>query len=185
NYQPLFWLSLAIDYEFWGMNPAGYHLTSLILHLAATLLFYRLLLELLGRFVPTDAGRPSGPARGPAAAGALLFGIHPLRVESVAWATERKDVLCGLFVMLTLLAYVRMDAEEREGRSGGRWRWTAVACFAASLLSKALGLMLPLVLLALDVYPLGRWRPGRRKALLLEKIPFVALAAAEAILTYQ
>jgi tetratricopeptide (TPR) repeat protein len=185
NYQPLFWLSLAIDYEFWGMSPIGYHLTSLILHLAATLLFYRLLLVLIGRFIPPEAGRPSEPPRGPAAAGALLFGIHPLRVESVAWATERKDVLCGLFVMLTLLAYVRMDTEEREGRSGRRWLWLSLACFAASLLSKALGLMLPFVLLALDVYPLRRWQPGRRMKILREKIPFVALSAVEGILTYQ
>src|SRR5581483_994925 len=132
NYQPLFWLSLAIDYEFWGMNPAGYHLTSLILHLAATLLFYRLLLELLGRFVPTDAGRPSGPARGPAAAGALLFGIHPLRVESVAWATERKDVLCALFVRPPLLASAGRGAGGRGGLPGGGGRWTAVPCFAPS-----------------------------------------------------
>jgi tetratricopeptide (TPR) repeat protein len=185
NYQPLTWLSLAIDFELWGMNPAGYHLTSLLLHLASALLFYRVLLDLLERIPRGEDARARESIRLPAAIGALLFALHPLRVESVAWATERKDVLCGFFTMLTLLAYLRMDREERAGRPATRWRVLSVAFFAASLLSKALGLMLPLVLLALDVYPLGRWAAGRRTKILLEKIPFIGLAALEGILTYQ
>lgn len=185
NYQPLTWLSLAIDYEFWGMEPTGYHLTSLLLHIASTLLFYRVLLDLLGRMPPKESPGTGLPLRFPAAVGALLFALHPLRVESVAWATERKDVLCGFFIMLTLLAYLRMDREEREGRLAIRWRALALVFFVASLLSKALGLLLPLVLLALDVYPLGRWKPGQRRRILLEKIPFVAAAVIQGLLTYQ
>src|SRR5436190_17548697 len=81
NYQPLTWLTLGLDHAIWGMNAGGYHLTNLMLHLASTLLFYYFLLLLLDRLAP---GRP--PARWPAAIGALFFAIHPLRVESVAWA---------------------------------------------------------------------------------------------------
>lgn len=178
NYQPLTWLSFGLDHAIWGMNAGGYHFTNLVLHLASTLLFYYFLLLLLERLT---ADRP--PARWAAAIGALFFGIHPLRVESVAWATERKGVLCVLFLMISLVAYLRMDREERQGRSGHRWLALSAAMFAASLFSKILGILLPVALLAIDVYPLRRFVPGRRQKILLEKIPYVVASLVAGLAT--
>src|SRR6185369_14313609 len=103
HYQPLSWVTLGLDYTLWGMNPLGYHLTNLLLHAANALLVYRLIAVL----VP-------GVGAGAAVVGALSFAIHPLRVESVAWATERRDVLSGLFFLLTVLAYVRFVRAKRD-----------------------------------------------------------------------
>jgi tetratricopeptide (TPR) repeat protein len=179
HYQPLTWMTLGLDYELWGMHAGGYHFTSLALHSASTILFYFFLLALLER-----AGRPiesagSRESRWPAALGALFFAVHPLRVESVVWATERKDVLCGFFVMITLITYLRHEREDRAGRPGRKWLILSVAAFACSLLSKALGIMLPIVLLVLDVYPLGRFVPGQRRRVLLEKLPYFGAAALD------
>src|SRR6185436_20347717 len=127
---------------------------------------------------------PDRPAaRWPAAIGALFFGIHPLRVESVAWATERKGVLCVMFVMISLAAYLRMDREERLGRPGRRWLAISVAAFACSLFSKILGIMLPVALLAFDVYPLRRFVPGRRGKILIEKLPYLAASLVAGLAT--
>lgn len=173
HYQPLAWLTLGVDYLFWGMDPTGYHLTSLLLHAANTVLAYLFFKALLRRVRGEEPGLDLA-----AAAGALFYGLHPLRVESVAWVTERRDVLCGFFLLLSLLAYLRM---ERDGAHRGRWLALSCAAFAASLLSKALGIMLPFVLLVLDVYPLGRYVPGSRKRVLLEKLPYLALAIADGL----
>jgi tetratricopeptide (TPR) repeat protein len=182
NYQPLTWLTLGLDYELWGMNAGGYHFTNLVLHIASTILFYLFLQELVNRIWPTAPDvRPA--ARWPAAIGALFFAVHPLRVESVAWATGRKDVLCGFFVMLTLIAYLRMERDVRVGRPGLRWLLVSVLMFVCSLLSKALGIMLPVVLLAFDIYPLRRFGAGQRRRVLLEKVPYLAASAIEGLLT--
>ncbi len=175
HYQPLSWLTLGLDYVLWGMNPAGYHATSLLLHIANTLLCFLFFRSLLRRVRGDEAGLDLA-----AGAGALLYGLHPLRVESVVWVTERRDVLCAFFFLLSLLAYLKMEREERF-----RARWLALSCaaFAASLLSKALGILLPFVLLVLDVYPLRRWVPGARKRILLEKLPYLALAVADGLIT--
>src|SRR5690242_14971781 len=167
HWQPLSWMTLGLDYTLWGMNPLGYHLTNVLLHAVNALLVYRLIAAL----VP-------GVGAGAAAVGALLFAIHPLRVESVAWATERRDVLSGLFFLLTVLAYVRYARARDAGRPGGIAFGASVACFALSLLAKACGVTLPLVLLVLDVYPLRRFS---RRAL-LEKVPYALLAAGAAVL---
>src|SRR5437867_11690093 len=108
HYQPLSWVTLGLDYTLWGMNPTGYHLTSLLLHAVNAVLFYHVVVVLLRRAAVTASA-------GAAAVGALFFAIHPLRVESVAWASERRDVLSGLFYLATVLAYVRMAAAERTG----------------------------------------------------------------------
>jgi len=114
-----------------------------------------------------------------AAFAALFFAVHPLRVESVAWITERRDVLSGLFYVLTILAYLR--AGDRAGR-GARWYWVSVILFACALLSKAMAVSVPVVLLILDVYPLRRlggpigWWSARARQVYTEKIPFVLLA---------
>jgi tetratricopeptide (TPR) repeat protein len=172
HYQPLAWVSFGLDYRLWGMRPAGYHLTSVLLHAAAAVVFYYLLVELLKAVRPAAGA----PLRSAAALGALAFGMHPLRVESVAWATERGGVLSGLWLLAAVLAYLRMQPE-----TGGRRRATyalSVFCYAASLLAKAWGMTLPVVLLLLDVYPLRRFDRGRYRQVLVEKLPFAALAVA-------
>ncbi|HUE30733.1 MAG TPA: tetratricopeptide repeat protein, partial [Verrucomicrobiae bacterium] len=174
HYQPLSWVTLGLDYTLWGMNPAGYHLTSLLLHAANAVLFYHVVLALLRR-----AGL-SGPAlavEGAAGVGALFFAVHPLRVEAVAWASERRDVLSSLFYLATVLAYLHMAEEEGSGRAR-RWYLVSLACFVLSLLSQAWGITLPVVLLALDVFPL------RRAPRLWEKAPYAALALGAAALAF-
>ena len=94
HWHPLTWLSLELDYTLWGMSPGGYHFTNALLHALAALLAYLVLVELLGD-------------RWSAALGALFFALHPLRVESVAWVSERRDVLCGVFALATVLFYLR------------------------------------------------------------------------------
>src|SRR5882672_2797275 len=173
HWHPLTWLTLALDYGVWGMNPAGYHLTSILFHAAnAVLVFFvlRSLLRLSGR----------GDVDWPAALGALLFGLHPQRVESVAWITERRDVVCGLFALLTVLFYLKRVEAERKALPSGRWLALSVAAFAASLMSKALSITLPALLLLLDLFPLGRAGPGSRRRILVEKIPYLALSVADA-----
>ncbi len=173
HWHPLTWLTLAFDYTVWGLNPFGYHLTANLLHSANAALLTLLLRSLLRL-----TGRPD--AVWPAVLGALLYSIHPQRVESVAWITERRDVLCGFFSLLCVLAYLRRAEEERQGRPSGRWLALSVAAFGASLLSKALSLTLPAVLLVLDVYPLGRAVVGSRLRILIEKIPYALLSCADA-----
>jgi protein O-mannosyl-transferase len=113
-----------------------------------------------------------------AAVGALLFAIHPLRVESVAWVTERRDVLSGLFFLLTVLSYVRYARARDAGQPSRVAFVVSLACFALSLLAKAWGVTLPLVLLVLDVYPLRRFSARA----VLEKVPYAILAAGGAVL---
>jgi protein O-mannosyl-transferase len=158
-WQPLSWLTYALDRAVWGMNPFGFHLTNLLLHAAAAGLCCMLLGELL------QAGAPrsnDGDRAWAAAFGALVFAIHPLRVESVAWITERRDVLSGLFYILALLFYMR-----RARGHGGLF--PVFSCFIVACLSKGSAITLPLALLILDVWPL------RRRAL-REKIPFLLTA---------
>jgi protein O-mannosyl-transferase len=186
---PLTWMTLGFDYVIWGMDPAGYHLTSLVLHVLGALVFYFVLLRLLRAALDSREGDEMELRLG-ALFGALMFSVHPLRVESVAWITERRDVLSGLFCLLTLLAYLRAwDTRERD-RLGWRWYLASLGFFVCALLSKAVAVTLPFVLLLLDVYPLRRLRlfaPGwlRRlgRNLFLEKVPFALLSLACLIVT--
>jgi tetratricopeptide (TPR) repeat protein len=107
---------------------------------------------------------------------AAVFAVHPLRVESVAWVTERRDVLSGFFFLLAVLGYLKAVERGERGRLDGRWRGISMGLFGAALLSKASTMMLPAVLLLLDVYPLGRRAQGLW-ALVREKVAYVALAA--------
>ena len=180
HYIPLTWMTFGLDYLLWGMNPLGYHLTNLLLHAANAMVFFFITRRLLTRALPSPSERGHTLAVS-AAFAALVFAIHPLRVESVAWATERRDVLSGLFYLSAVLAYLRACDREERGRG---WYWGAVALFAGALLSKSMAVNLPVVLMILDVYPLRRlggsigwWsKPARR--IYVEKIPFVLLAAA-------
>src|SRR5437870_1899127 len=179
HYIPLTWMTLGLDYLLWGMNPLGYHLTSLLLHAANAVVFFFLVSRLLTLALPSPSERGHAV---PVAAGfaALVFAIHPLRVESVVWATERRDVLSGLFYLVTILVYLRACEGEERGR---RWYWLAVATFVLALLSKSMVVNLPIVLLILDVYPLRRlggavgWWSEPARRIYIEKIPSVLLAA--------
>src|SRR2546426_882330 len=179
HYIPLTWMTLGLDYLLWGMNPLGYHLTNLLLHAANAVVFFFVVRRLLTRALPSPAER--GHALTVSAGFAsLVFAIHPLRVESVAWVTERRDVLSGLFYLVTILLYLR--ASER-GERGRGWYWGTVGLFACALLSKAMAVSVPVVLLILDVYPLRRlggstgWWSEPARRVYVEKIPFVLLAA--------
>jgi len=180
HYIPLTWMTLGLDYLLWGMNPFGYHLTSLLLHAANAVVFFFVVHRILTLALPSPSERGHALA---VAAGfaALVFAIHPLRVESVAWVTERRDVLSGLFYLSAILMYLR--ACERGARGRG-WYWAAVGLFAGALLSKSMVVNLPVVLLILDVYPLRRlggfvgWWSEPARRIYIEKIPFVLLAAA-------
>ncbi len=186
HYIPMTWLSFGLDYVLWGMRPAGDHATSVVLHAANAILFYFVARRLLRAAVQVD---PRSLTFG-AAAAALLFSLHPLRVESVAWATERRDVLMGFFALLCVVAYLRAADRGRLGALHRGWYWTAIGLFGLALLSKSLVVGLPVVLLLLDVYPLRRSAREPDKAggrtlfqLALEKTPFALLAAAVAAFT--
>jgi len=180
HYMPLTWLTLGLDYVLWGMNPAGYHLTSVLFHAANAALCFHLLLALLRRARPEDDERRLGWT---SAVGALFFSIHPLRAESVAWITERRDVTSGLFFLLTALAYLRMTREAPGTAGAFKWLALSLAAFAGSILCKAMGMTLPLVLLLIDAWPLKRFGPGKTAAVLREKIPYLILMAAGMLLT--
>ena len=176
NWHPLTWASHMLDVTLFGMQPAAHHLTSLLLHALAAALLFLVLAALTGR-------------RWPSALVAALFAIHPLHVESVAWASERKDVLSGLFWVLTMGAHLRYARRPGAGRYA-----VTVLCLAFGLLAKQMLVTLPLVLLLLDWWPLGRVAvnlrgpssPGRRTPLqvLTEKIPLLALAGAAGTVTF-
>jgi tetratricopeptide (TPR) repeat protein len=155
HYHPLTWMSYALDYQIWGLRPLGFHLTNLLLHSANAAIF----------FLVSRRSLKSGIA---AFWAALFFAVHPLRVESVAWVAERRDLLSGFFLLLSVLAYLRHAEEPSRSR---RFLSLSLAAYAASLLSKAMGVTLPAVLLVLD------WQPLRRKAW-LEKTPYFLLAGA-------
>jgi tetratricopeptide (TPR) repeat protein len=178
NWHPLTWLSHMLDVELFGMDPARHHRTSVLLHGANAALMLLVLAGLTGALLPS-------------ALVAALFALHPLHVESVAWAAERKDVLAALFWWLALGAHLRYVRRP----SSARYAATALL-FLAGLLAKPMLVTLPLVLLLLDWWPLGRTRPpggdpsarGQLRLLgtrlLAEKLPLLGLAAASSAVTY-
>lgn len=162
NWHPLTMLSLAIDYHFWGLEPMGFHLVNIILHSLNTflvfLLAHRLFKCCLG---PTEVLIATATT-------SLLFGIHPIHVESVSWISERKDVLYSFFYILSILSYIKYVG-------GSRIFYTAsIASFFLALLCKPMAVTLPAVLLVLDYYPLGRLKCLRKA--LVEKAPYFILS---------
>jgi protein O-mannosyl-transferase len=182
HYIPVTWLTFGLDYLLWGMNATGYHLTSVLIHAWNAALVYLVAARLL------EAGAsglaPPQVLRTGAALGAPVWALHPLRVESVAWLTERRDVVSGGFALLAVLAYLtaarRTDASGRLHRG---YYGLAVGAFALAVFAKSIVVGLPLVLIALDVFPLRRLRGGWRRVLrvaVLEKLPFLAIGALAA-----
>jgi tetratricopeptide (TPR) repeat protein len=170
DWWPLNEVSHMLDCQFYGLHPAGHHLTNVLLHMGVAILLFLVLQEMTGTLWP-------------GAFVAAMFAVHPLRVESVAWVSERKDVLSGLFFLLTLWAYVRYA---RKQGAGGRAQGTGNYClalvfFICGLLSKSMLVPLPFVLLLLDYWPLRRGSNVRR--LLLEKIPFLLLSLGAGVTT--
>lgn len=173
NWLPLTWISHMTDVELFGLDPRGHHLAGLGIHLATAVLLLLTLRGMTGR-------------AGPSFLVAALFAVHPLHVESVAWASERKDVLSAFFWMLTTALYLR------HARRPGFGRYLAVlVCFALGLMAKQMLVTLPLVLLLLDYWPLGRYGSGagtenkwsRLPVLGLEKAPLLALAGLAGLVT--
>src|SRR6266446_7410389 len=158
NWHPLTTMSHMLDCQLFGVNPGAHHLVNVFFHSIAAVLLFILLAQITnsiwaGAFV------------------AAVFAIHPLRVESVAWIAERKDVLSGVFFMLTLLAYFRWTRKQTVGRY-----LVVVFVFACGLMSKPMLVTLPFVLLLLDYWPLDRIK-GQVSKRVLEKIPLIALSA--------
>ncbi len=183
NWHPVTWLSHMLDCELFGLNAGAHHLVSVLFHAANAALLFLLLLRLTGKLWPT-------------AFVAALFAWHPLHVESVAWISERKDVLSTFFALLTLLAYTRYAQQMTSAQVRSRFTfhvsrfyWLALAFFALGLMSKPMLVTLPFVMLLLDYWPLQRAH-GERPAvanwsrLVLEKWPFFVLAAASCVITY-
>jgi tetratricopeptide (TPR) repeat protein len=175
-WHPLTWLSLMLDVQVFGVNPGTMHVTSLLLHLASTLVLFAALSRMTGR-------------PGPSAFVAALFAVHPLHVESVAWISERKDVLSTFFMTLTLWSYAVYADRRRVGKPARAAFLGVLGLFALGLMAKPMLITLPFVMLLLDWWPLGRtsgvplraclaeaegeggWRP-----LLREKLPLFGLA---------
>lgn len=193
---PLTWVSLAFDYAIWGADPFGYHLTNNVLHALNAGVFFLLCFELL-----TLRSSASRVEKTPALSfsrnqivfcstfAAALFAIHPLRVESVAWAAERKDVLSFFFGVPAAIAYLRYihATVNSSGDMKTFWLspyyWLSLILFFLSLLSKSLVITLPLVLLIIDWLLLRRIDKRTLVAVLLEKIPYFFLAGGAALLT--
>ncbi len=165
NYHPLTWVSHMLDVQLFGLDPGAHHLVSAFLHAANAVLCF-LALRALTRQI------------WPALLAAAFFALHPLRVESVAWASERKDVLCATFALLTILSYARYA----RAPALGRYLLVCLSC-ALALLAKPMAVTLPLVLLLLDFWPLGRLGARRWRGPWLEKLPLFALAALAAVVT--
>ncbi|MCE5213035.1 MAG: tetratricopeptide repeat protein [Deltaproteobacteria bacterium] len=168
-WHPLTWLSLMLDYQLFGLNAGGYHMTNLILHILSTLLLFWLFNRMTG-------------ALWPSAFVAAFFALHPLHVESVAWVAERKDVLSAFFWMLTLCLYVYY-AEKPDVK-----RYLVVLfSFICGLMSKSMVVTLPVIMILLDYWPLKRFESKKGDLILWqlkEKIPFFALSAVFSLITF-
>lgn len=188
---PLTWLSLAVDYAVWGFNPVGYHLTNNFLHALNSGLFFLIAFELLKQYFDAHPA-PNRSANEQlmlcSLLAALLFGVHPLRVESVAWVTERKDVLSIFFGLGALLAYLKYSKDPRLPAQpfyrSPRY-WLMLVLYLLSLLSKAMLITLPFVLFVLDWYPLRRLTRVSLKTIITEKLPLLILAVPASLVTMQ
>jgi protein O-mannosyl-transferase len=170
NWHPVTWISHMIDCNIYGLDPGRHHATNLFIHICNALLLFLLLRKLTGELWPS-------------ALVAALFSIHPLQVESVAWVSERKNLLCGLFWILTLLGYIRYIARPCLGRY-----LAMISFFALGLMAKPMIVTLPFVLLLLDYWPLCRTRSRLPRyriwyPLIVEKIPFFLLSALSSAVT--
>jgi len=178
NWHPMTWLSHMLDCTIFGLNAAGHHFTNVIIHTANSVVLFILLRSLTG-------------ALWRSALVAALFALHPLHVESVAWVSERKDVLSTFFGLLAIWAYTGYVRNLGSSARGTACYALALFAFALSLMSKAMLVTLPFVLLLLDYWPCGRLlfgKPGKSRTpdrrVILEKLPFFALSAVLCVITF-
>lgn len=175
NWHPLTWLSHMLDCELFGLNPGAHHLVNVLFHASNSVLLFALLWRLTRKL-------------GPAALVAALFAWHPLHVESVAWASERKDVLSLFFGLLTLHAYVRYVEKLKSKNASAKISYgLALLFFALGLLAKPMLVTLPFVMLLLDWTPLQRWLHPQSPPIarvVLEKLPFLLLSSISCMITY-
>jgi regulator of sirC expression with transglutaminase-like and TPR domain len=214
NYwHPLTWLSHAIDYAIWGLSPPGHHLTSIIFHGLNTFFVVLIIIRLINCAkykslspkpcipgIAPQSGTGKGGEYTPIIAGAitgLLFGIHPLHVESVAWISERKDVLYAFFFLLSILSYLKYTSSELQKQKTFNY-FFCLLFFIFSLMSKPMAVTLPVVLLILDIYPLERLNlksalsnphlpPFSKEGqggikVLIEKIPFIVCSIISSVI---
>ena len=173
NWYPVNWLSHMLDCEFFGFDSRGHHLTSVLIHAVNCVLVFVVFRTMTGALWRSFLV-------------ALLFGLHPLRVESVTWICERKDVLSLFFWLLTLLAYARYAKESKiKGNAILKYYCITLLFFAFGLMSKAMLVTLPFVLLLLDFWPLELWRNKSKLRLVLEKVPLLVFAAVCSGLVYK
>lgn len=196
HFQPLTWISYGIEFLIWGLDPKtgapGFHLTNVLLHAANAVLVYFLAIRLM-----TAAGWPAAndTLNTPrsvllgAGAAALFFSLNPLRVESVAWITERRDVLSTFFLVLAALSYLRAFTPGSVKASSPGAYWLVVGLLLLSLLSKSWGMSFFVIVTILDIYPLRRlpadprrWRNARSRAVLVQKLPLAVLGIAALII---
>ncbi len=179
NWHPLTWLSLAADYSLFGLSPKGFHASSLFIHILSSVVLFLVFKRMTNSMWQS-------------AFVAIVFGVHPLHVESVAWISERKDVLAGLFWVLTMWAYVRY-----HDSANTKYYYLSIGLFALGLLAKPMLVTLPFVLLLMDYWPLNRIRfgeetpmRGKKKTtvsfihLIKEKFPFFLLTIISSIITF-
>ncbi|QWR76631.1 tetratricopeptide repeat protein [Candidatus Magnetomonas plexicatena] len=165
-WQPLTWITHLLDCTIYGMSPGGHHITSLILHVLNTVLVFFVFEKITGM-------------RNKAAIIAALFAVHPAHVESVAWVSERKDVLYAFFWFLSLLSYHYYVTSPSVKRY-----LIVLFFFSCSLMSKPMAITFPLIVILLDVWPFGRLNKGNVVRLILEKIPLFFFSAASSIYTF-
>ena len=175
DYRPLPLLTNSLEFTFWKYNPFGHHLTSYLFFLINTALIFLLIEQLM-----KIAGCRFDTRILVAGLTALLFGIHPLRVQLIAWVTVREHLVYASFYLLSIMAYLKWVRYQR-----GKWYALAVFFALCAAFSKAMSVSLPLVLLILDYYPLLRWNRRRWKKIIVEKIPFLIIALLTAARSYQ
>lgn len=192
-WHPLTIISFALDYNVWRLNPWGYHLTNIVVHTLNTILVFILTVQLIKIAIlwnynlnkSWQTNKNSEKVLTGGAVTALLFGLHPLHVESVAWIAERKDVLSAFFFLSSLLAYLKYASYTGSRRY--RFYWACLGSFIMALMSKPIAVSVPVVLLILDLYPLKRLtlQGGLEgmKVVLTEKIPFIILSFLAALAT--
>jgi tetratricopeptide (TPR) repeat protein len=190
NWHPLTWISHATDYALWALNPSGHHLSSIILHSLNTFLVALLIFRIIYNAKLLSAGKASDresqyrTALTASVIAASLFGLHPLHVESVAWISERKDVLCTFFALLSLIMYVQFVVREEQYER--RYYLAGFFFFALALMSKPMAVTLPAIFMLMDIYPFGRFsfRMTRENMTILgEKVPFIILSLVSTVLT--
>jgi tetratricopeptide (TPR) repeat protein len=193
NWHPLTWFSHAVDYTVWDSRASGHHLTNILMHSINTFILCMIVVFLF-RFAAykefLSSKADDGSIQNAIIVGgiaALLFGIHPTRVESVTWVAQRKDVLCTLFFLLSIFFYANYAARRKTGGKSSSFYVFSLLSFVLSIMSKPMAVTLPFVLLILDLYPFQRVavREDRisKEKVFIEKIPFFVISLMSAILT--